>query len=186
MSAATPFSDPPPNPFQPPGAPSTARGRSVLWWVAGGALVSMCCCGSFCLIPMGGAVYQAATERDDVEQVVTEFLADLDAKRFDSCLSRFSARSVRVASLTRESMEKLAEQPDFRGCQTAHVTNINVTYTVNSNQDLPQGTVANVSGTVTYSDGATGTVTAVLEKEKGAWRLHQLTVNRPATPNPEP
>ena len=173
---------PSPNPFQPPEGKPASPKRSIVWWLLGGVLLTFFCCGGLCLIPIGRAVYRAATERDDVEQVITAFLTDLEAKRFEACLAYFSARSIRVASLSKEGMEQLAENPAFRGAQVAHVTNINVTYAFNSNSDEPQGTIANVTGTVTYADGATGSLQATLEQEKKIWRLHKLNLNRPTDP----
>lgn len=180
---------PSPNPFQPPEGKPPSPTRSILWWLAGGVLVAFFCCGGLCVIPIGRAVYQAATERDDVEQLLTAFLADLEAKDFEACLAHFSARSIRVASLSTEKMEQLASDPAFRGARTAHITTINVTYAFNSNPDLPQGTVANVSGTATYEDGSTATLQATLEKEDQTWRIHKLVLNRPNQPqilNTEP
>ena len=126
----------------------------------------------------GFGVYQAVTQRDDVEQVIDASLADIAARRPDEVLARTSKRAIEHESITRETLEQLADNPAFQDYESAHVTNVNVSASYNSDPKFAQGTVANVSGTVAYEDGGKGTFEATLEKENGQWRLFSLKVNR--------
>lgn len=131
-----------------------------------------------CFLPSSVAVYQAAHERGNVEQVVNAWLADVKAGDFNQALKRFSDRAHRSGQLTEETLQQLAADVAFRGCQSAQVAQIDVSYSANSNQDLPQGTVATVSGTIAYDDGGSGTFQATLERERGLWKLHRIHLKR--------
>jgi len=171
------------DPFQSPTpAPATPRSRSWLWLIVGGAVASVCLCSGLCLVPSGLLIYRATAERVPVERILNDFLADVNAKRIDEALARFSSRAKRTAAMNREQIEQFADAPYARGCQAAHVTNINVSQNYNTNQDVPQGTVANVSGTLDYSDGVRGTFRATLEREQGEWRLHSVHLERNDAP----
>jgi hypothetical protein len=50
---------------------------------------------------------------------------------------------------------------------------------VNSNPDAPQGTVAEVSGTISYAGGIKGDFDAVLEKHGGKWQLDSINITVP-------
>jgi len=169
----------PSNPFQsPPSAAPPKRRNSLVWGIGIGCLACMCLCGGPLVLLTGFGVYQAVSQRDDVEQVIDASLADIAAQRPDEALARTSKRAIEHEFITRETLEKLADNPAFQGYQSARVTNINVSATYNSDPKVPQGTVANVSGTVEYDDGGKGTFQSTLEKENGEWRLFSLRVNR--------
>jgi len=131
-----------------------------------------------CVVPMGFGVYQAVTQRDEVERAIDACLQDVEAERADAALQRFSSRAIQNGLVTREQIEKLADDQHFRDYKSAHVTSIKVSQAFNTNPKVPQGTVANVAGTVGYNDGGTGVLQATLEKENGEWRLFALRVNR--------
>src|SRR6185436_10013246 len=90
----------PPNAYQPPFAAEPApRRRSALWWVAIGAVAAMCCCGGPCIGMLVPGIYVLVSEGANVGQIVTGFLEDINAKRTDSALARFSANAISEASL---------------------------------------------------------------------------------------
>jgi hypothetical protein len=175
---------PPENPFQPSASlPPDRRSRAWLWLAAAGVLAVICGCCGLCVVPAGLGVYQAAGERGNVEQVVTAFMTDLAAERFVDAAERFSSRAKRVSSISAEKLAKVArENQAYQGGRAAHVAGVHLTRAFNSNQDVPQGVVANVSGTIDYEGGDRGTFRAMLEKESGAWRLHSIQVQRGAAP----
>ena len=79
-------------------------------------------------------------------------------------------------------LEKLTQGNNyviFEGYESLTVQNLNLAASANTNSDLPQGTVANVTGTVSYEDGFTGKLTAVLEKVDGEWKLFNFFVTVP-------
>ncbi len=67
----------------------------------------------------------------------------------------------------------------FEGYQSVEVLNLNVSQAFNTNQNLPQGTVAKVDGTISYDGGFIGQFNAVLEKEGDVWRLHNINITVP-------
>lgn len=170
------------NPFQSSqsGAPAPQR-NSFIWIIGIGLLASICLCGGPCVGLVGFGVYQAVGQRDDVEHVIDASLQDIEPGRTDQVLTRISKRALDHDVITREQVENLARNPAFQSYKSARVTGINVSTAFNSNSKMPQGTVANVSGTVEYDDGGTGSFRATLEKENGEWRLYSLQVNRSGT-----
>ena len=162
----------PPNAYQPPfAAPSPPPRRSALWWLAGGALAFMCCCGGPCVVTLVPGIFVLVSEGAKVGEVITGFLEDVNAKRTDSALSRFSAIAVSDAALTPEKIEQLGDDPNFEGATKASVSSINI-------KANPQGTFGEASGSVSYTGGDKGTFEATLQKEDGAWRLRTLRVKR--------
>jgi hypothetical protein len=181
MSAA-PELPPRENPFQPPAQlPPPRRSRSWLLFGAGGVLAVLCLSSGLCVVPMGLGVYQAFAERDDVEQVVSGFMSELGSQRFAEASERFSTRSQRVFAMTPEKLAEVAEDPAFQSSRAAHVAGVNLNRAFNTNADVPQGVVANVSGTIDYDGGPSGTFRATLEKERGVWKLHSIHVQRGAS-----
>jgi hypothetical protein len=67
----------------------------------------------------------------------------------------------------------------FDGYQSVTIDTTNLTSAVNTNPDVPQGSVATVNGTVTYTGSVTGSFRATLEKEDGDWRLFLINVTVP-------
>ena len=178
---------PSPDPFQaPPPTPPPSRRRSIVWLVALGMLLGVGCCGGLCLVPLGLGVYQAATERDDVEQVLNAFLQDLDQRRFDDALGRFSSRARQTVGVSRDHIELLVNDPNFRGASRATVTNIQVSRRFNTDETMPQGVVAIVSGSLAFEPSGSGTFEATLEKEASQWRLHSIHVTGPPSSSPPP
>jgi hypothetical protein len=118
------------------------------------------------------------SEGAKVGEVVTGFLEDVNAKRSDSALSRFTASAISDAGLTAEKIEQLAEDPNFQGATKASASGINIKSNYNLDPKVPQGTFAEASGSVSYSGGEKGTFEATLQKEDGAWRLRTLRVKR--------
>jgi len=174
---------PPENPFQPSASLSPPpRSRSWIWLLVGGVLGCMCLCSGLCIVPVGLGVYQAATERDDVELVVTGFLAEMDDGRFEQAASRFSTRASEAGSIDAQALARLRDgNTALQDATAAHVATINVSRVFNSNRKVAQGNVANVNGTVDYQCGSQGRFRATLEKERGEWRLHSINVQRGAT-----
>src|SRR6478736_2001712 len=137
------------NPFQaPPAAGPPQRNKSVIWIIGIGLLASMCLCGGPCVALMGVGVYQAVTQRDDIEQVVDACMKDVGAHNTEAAFKQWSKRAIEHEFITREKLEKLAEAREFQDVKEVHVTNINVSAAFNSNPKAAQGTVANVTGTI--------------------------------------
>lgn len=161
---------------QPPRPSHT--GRNILI-VLGIALVLLVCAG-VCVVAVGGGLFQAAGSRDDVQKVVDTFMVDMAKRDSNAAYNLFSTRAQRHVS--HADVEKLLEGNNFvlfQGYQSISVEGIQFTAAANTNPDVPQGTVATVSGTVSYLGGFTGHFEAVLEQEDGAWRLFNINVTVP-------
>jgi len=161
----------------------------MLWGIAIGVIACLCLCSGACLIPAGFGIYVAVTQRDDVAQVIDACLNDVEAKRTDAALAHFSTRDTTHGLVTRDQIAQLSDNAAFQDYERLNISGININRAFNSDPKKPQGTIANASGAVTYTDGGKGTFHAILEKEDKQWRLYSLHVNRnnpPATPKKEP
>ncbi len=67
----------------------------------------------------------------------------------------------------------------FSDYQWIELAELNLTLVGGAGVDEPQGWVASVSATVSYSDGFSGTPEAILEKEQDAWRIWNFHVTVP-------
>lgn len=163
-----------PNPGEsapPPKAPQ--RRRSALL-IAGAVLVSVCG------IVVWRGMATVANETPLVEQVIDEFMTIMEAKDAAAAYALFSTRAQHKLSLA--DGEKLLEGNNyalFEGYRSVAIDQINIIASFTPDPNAPQGTVAEVAGTVTYTGGATGTFTAVLEKENDKWRLFAISVSVP-------
>lgn len=160
-------------------APSNKSRRNVLV-IVGVLAATLCLCIGACVIIAGSGMVRAALERDDVEQVIYEFMSAMARRDTDAAYALFSTRAQRHVSLSQ--IEELLEGNNFvlfDGYQSASVMNLNLSAAFNTNPDLPQGTVAKVNGVVTYEGGYTGSFNAMLEQEKGEWRLFNIHVTVP-------
>ena len=79
-------------------------------------------------------------------------------------------------------MQEMLKGPNFAlfdGYEKVEVTYLNIGPAFSTNPNAPQGTVAKVSGGVTYKDGYTGQFQAVLEQENKEWKIHNINVTAP-------
>jgi hypothetical protein len=74
----------------------------------------------------------------------------------------------------------------FDGYESVAITKLNIKAAFNTNPDLPQGTIVEVAGVVTYKGGVTGQFTATLEEENDGWGLHYIHVTVPPSKIPSP
>jgi hypothetical protein len=183
------------NPFQPPITTDQPRRNSLLWGVAIGVIACLCLCSGACLIPAGFGIYVALTQRGEIAQVIDACLKDIEAKRTDAALAHFSTRATTHNLVLRNQLAQLSDNAAFQNYQQLTISSINISKAFNTDPKKPQGTVATVSGGVTYDNGGKGAFRAILEKEDKQWRLYSLHVNRnnppathkkvpPTTPSP--
>lgn len=140
--------------------------------------------GFSCLI-IGGVVVaiglgKVESEKAPVEAVLDDFMRDMLDEDVDAALALFSPRAQRQFS--KSDMESLLEGNNyvlFEGYQSLTIGRINVKAVANTNPDVPQGTVAEVSGTVAYEDGISGQFVATLEKVGGEWFLFFINITVP-------
>ncbi len=160
-----------------PVSPIPKKSNKNLWIIAGITLAFICICSIICLVLFGTSVGKVMVERAPVEAVLDTFMKDMEAKDVESAYSLFSPRVQRQIPI--DDVQEMIEGNNyvlFEGYQSLSVQNLNLTAAVNTNPDLPQGTVANVNGFIQYSDGVTGNFTATLEKVDGKWMIHFINI----------
>lgn len=161
-------------------SPTPKGSNKKLWIFAGIVVAVICICSVLCLVLLGTSFGKVMVEKAPVEAVLDDFMVKMTAKDIESAYELFSPRVQRQISL--ENVQEMADGNNyvlFEGYQDLSVTNLNIGPAVNTNPDMPQGTVANVSGEISYSGGFVGHFEAILEKVERNWRLHYINVTVP-------
>jgi hypothetical protein len=171
--------EPTPAPESPARSPSTlaraSRKNSVL--VIGPlAFVLSVCVGLGVLSFVGGLI---STELPKVESIINDFMNAMVEKDVNKAYALFSGRSKSKFSATQLDLLQGNNYILFDGYEDVTITGYYLSKILNTNPDVPQGTVAKVSGTVSYKDNCTGTWNAILEKEGDEWRIYSINVTVP-------
>lgn len=165
---------------QPSPSATPKRKRTVVIALAAIA-ATLCLCVGACLVFGGwGAVtgiIRGMREHDDVAVVLDQFMRHMERKEASTAFALFSQRAQRQVDLSElEAATKGHNYALFEGYESLAIRHLGLKAALNTNPDLPQGTIAEVSAAVTYRGGFVGTLTAVLEKEDGVWRLHGFNI----------
>jgi hypothetical protein len=145
-----------------------------------GTLVGLCVCLSVCGIIFGTQIAKAIKEKPEVESVIDQHMRAMADRDVNAAYELFSTRSKKNFPISK--LESFLEGNNFvlyKGYQRVSITTISLLATANTNQDLPQGTVAKAAGTVSYAGGFTGQFSAILEQENGEWRIYNFNVTVP-------
>lgn len=156
------------------------KSRKTLVIVLVALAIGLCLCAVICVIAGGTGIVRVALERDDVELVLDQFMQAMARKDVDAAYALYSARAQR--QMPRSRLEELLQGNNlalFDGYTSLQVMNLNISKAINTNPDLPQGTIAKVSGSVSYEGGFTGRFEAILERENDAWKLHYINITVP-------
>ncbi len=178
-----PFTPPPgtPNtPSVPDNQPPAPRSRRTILFVLGGIGATLCVCVAIAALLIGQGILGVSREQAAITPVIQEFMAAMEQQDAASAYELFSSRAQRQTPIS--DLEALLSGENyvlFEGYETAAVSNTSITASANTNQDIPQGTIATVDGTITYIDGIEGNFRAVLEKENDQWRLFSINVTVP-------
>jgi hypothetical protein len=157
------------------------RNRTII--IVGIVLVILCVCtiaGISLLSVIGKTAVGFSDNQADVQEVIDNFMKLMTDKNVDKAFDLFSSRAQKKMSIS--DLEKLIDGSNFallEGYERLEITTFNLRKAINSNPDLPQGTVAEVQGVVYYEGGLTGNIEAVLEKENDKWRLHFINITVP-------
>lgn len=170
-------SAPPP----PAGAPPPAKkSRRTLFLIIGGVASTLCVCVAVVAAFVAQGIFAVSREQAAITPVIQQFMAAMERRDTDAAYDLFSSRAQRQTPLA--EVEQLVGGENyvlFEGYEDAKVETTNLTSSINTNQDVPQGQVATVSGSITYADSVQGTFRAVLEREDDAWRLFSINVTVP-------
>jgi hypothetical protein len=159
-------------------APNTlGRGLVVVAAVIVGALLL---CGGLAAWAVGSSLFMSVTEKDDVRVVLDRFMRRMADKDPASAYALFSSRAKRNFAVA--ELERTGRHTDyvlFDGYRDVEITAMTVRTGVNTNPNVPQGIVAEVSATVSYAGSFSGRLQAVLEKEHGSWMFDVFNVTVP-------
>ena len=156
------------------------KANKKLWILLGVVVCLIGCCSIICIAVIGLGVYSAnksVDERAPVMAVLDSYMRYMVARDAESAYALFSPRAKRQIPLSEiQAMFEGNNYILFDGYQSLTVTDFTITKGVNTNPDVPQGTVAKVSGTITYKGGFQGSFSSVLEKVDGTWQLDGISV----------
>jgi hypothetical protein len=145
-------------------------------WLLSLAILVLCCCPGLC----ANLYAKIETERPLVENAIDQFMqarAEEDGTKAYRLLSTRSKRTTALADI--EELLQGNNYVLFEGYRSTSITDISLNLNTNTDPNEPQGTVAEVAGTIAYEGGFTGSFNAVLEKEGEVWRLFTIYITVP-------
>jgi hypothetical protein len=161
-------------------SPQPQKTNKNLWKIAGIVIGVLCLCSVLCLVLIGAGVGKVMVEQRPVEIVLDTFMQDMVAKDIESAYDLFSPRSQRqTPSADLEKMIQGNNYKIFEGYESLSLENFNLRAAANTNPDVPQGTIAEAVGSVSYTGGFTGKFNAVLEKVDGLWKFFYINIAIP-------
>jgi len=175
-----PPSEPSTSPIPPDPTPARAKSRRTLWIILGSVVGVLVLCIVIAALVIGRTILSVSTEQTAITPVIDRFMRAMTQHDAQAAYQLFSSRAQRQTPLA--DLTTLLEGPNytlFDGYQSVTIDTTNLTSAINTNPDVPQGSVAMVNGTVTYAGGVTGSFRATLEKEDGEWRLFFINVTVP-------
>lgn len=170
MPDTTPYDAAPP-------APKPKR-RWWLWAVIGAWLLGMLACG-LCVMASLPAM-QAGMESDEMVTTLNAFFEALDQQDLAEAASLVSTRGAKF--ITEEALSEMIEGANysiFEDFESVTINNMMVRTGVNTNPNMPNGVYSQISGSVDYTGGYTGSFSAVLERENDEWRVFSFNMTAP-------
>ncbi|MBI9049423.1 MAG: hypothetical protein JEZ00_08385 [Anaerolineaceae bacterium] len=153
------------------------NGKIILIIIAAMCLL-ICICSVVCIATGMLGIGSVVMERKPVHDVLDEFMIDIARDDVEAAYDLFSPRAQRQTNFS--DLERMSQGNDaviFEGYQSLKVQNINISASLNTDQNQPQGSVATVSGVIYYDRGETGNFEAVLEKVDDHWMLFSIDLS---------
>jgi hypothetical protein len=150
------------------------------WIIVGIAIAVVCLCSVICVAVFGTSMFKVFQEKEPVENVLDTYMRHMANKDIESAYTLFSPRAQRQIPIA--ELEKLIEGNNyilFEGYQSLSVSNLNISAAANTNPDLPQGTVAKVTGILMFEGNIQGSFNGVLEKVDGTWMIDGMHITVP-------
>ena len=163
-----------PSPAQP------QKSNKNIWIIIGIALIALCLCSIACVAIFGASMYKVYTEKAPVESVLNDYMRYMANKDAESAYALFSPRAQRQIPISK--VQEMLEGNNyllFEGFQSLSVSNLNISAIANTNPNLPQGTVAKVTGVINFEGGIQGSFNGTLEKVDGKWMIDGFYVTVP-------
>jgi hypothetical protein len=164
-------------------APLSAQSKKSnknIWLIVGIAIVVLCLCSIACVAIFGAGMYKIYTEKAPVESVLNDYMRYMATKDAESAYALFSPRAQRQIPISK--IQEMLEGNNyflFEGYQSLSVSNLNISAAANTNPDMPQGTVAKVTGVINFEGGIQGSFNGTLEKVDGKWMIDGIYVTVP-------
>lgn len=164
--------------------PTPARpNRSKGWILAAvglGVIALACVCVSAVVLTVGGTGLKIATDKPKIEAVLDGFMSAMAEGDTQAAFDLFAPRA--QGQMTVSDLDAMLEGNNaalFSGYRSVTVDSFNLTAAANTNPNVPQGTVAQIVGTLTYAGGIQGRIEATLEEDQGKWGLFFVNVTVP-------
>jgi len=169
----------PPQTFDPLASPPQ-KPKKKTWLIVGIVLGVLLLCSIVCVAVFGTGMYKVYTEKGPVEAVLDTYMQHMANKDAESAYALFSPRAQRQIPISKiQEMLKGNNYFLFEGYQSLSVSNLNISAVANLNPDVPQGTVANITGVITFAGDIQGTCKGTLEKVDGAWMIDAIYITVP-------
>jgi len=160
--------------------PPPRKSNKKLWIIIGTAVSLLCIGAILCVLVIVFISKKVMTEKAPVETVLDAYMEFMAAKDIDGAYALFSPRAQRQIPIS--DFQNMIEGNNyvlFEGYQSLSAEQLNINAVVNSDPDVPQGTVANVSGFIIYTESIQGTFTGTLEKVNDEWKLDGMYITVP-------
>jgi hypothetical protein len=112
--------------------------------------------------------------------IVAAFMTAMEAHDVESAYDLLSTRA--RLSISRADLETMLDGDFnvlFDGYERVDIVEGTIAFKTDTDDAAPQGWVAQVGGSVYYTDGSIGTFEATLELDGDTWRLHGIQVTVP-------
>ena len=162
-----PLVEPPQPVVQPP-----KKSKKWIWVVVGISLSALCLCAVAVAVFIVYGAKQVTIERSPIESILDQYMQAMANKDAEGAYALFSPRAQRQIPISDLQMWITGNNYLlFEGYQSLSVDQLKINAAVNLDPDAPQGTVAVVSGTTSYSGGFKGTFSGTLEKVNRKWMI---------------
>lgn len=161
-------------------SPPAKKSKKNLWIILGVALGALCLGSIICVAVIALGAGKVAVEKAPIEAILDSYMKYMVAKDTESAYALFSPRAQRQFPTSK--IQELIEGNNyiiFEGYQSLSVQSLNISVAAYTNPDVPQGTVAKVTGIIAYENGIQGTFNGTLEKVEGKWQLDGIFVSVP-------
>ena len=161
-------------------SPPAAKSNRNTWIMLGVVTSLLCVCSILCVAVFGASMFRVYQETAPVESVLDAYMRHMANRDAERAYALFAPRAQRQVPLS--VIEELLAGNNyflFAGYQSLAVENINIAARVDPDPDVPQGMVAEVTGTISYEGDMQGTFEGVLEKVGEAWRIDGFYVTVP-------
>jgi hypothetical protein len=161
-------------------APQPKKSKKKTWVIVGIVLGVLLLCSIVCVAVFGTGMYKIYKEKAPVESVLDTYMQHMEDKDAESAYALFSPRAQRQVPVS--DVQEMLEGNNyilFEGYRSLSVSNLNISAALNTNPDLPQGTVVIVTGVIQFEGGIQGSFNGTLEQVDGNWMIDAMYITVP-------